>query len=113
MWQKLTSEKNDLPLWPGTVYLFQNAVSLTHYRRQILDSSKLKEIADDNFKRRKWKKAIQTGRKHCGGKGEIIRYEQFLLFLQCFQNACFPGVSKGVIVWEWVKGENSLIRRQE
>ena len=30
------------------------------------------------------------------GKGEIARYEQFLLFPQCFQKACF-------IVWEWVK----------
>ena len=38
------------------------------------------------------------------GKGEIARYEQFLLFPQCFQKACFPGASKGVIVWEWVKG---------
>ena len=37
------------------------------------------------------------------GKGEIARYEQFLLFPQCFQKACFPGPSKGVIVWEWVK----------
>ena len=37
------------------------------------------------------------------GKGEIARYKQFLLFLQCFQEACFPGASKGVIVWEWVK----------
>ena len=37
------------------------------------------------------------------GKGEIARYEQFLLFPQCFQEACFPGASKGVIVWEWVK----------
>ena len=42
------------------------------------------------------------GRKHMG-KGEITRYEQFLLFPQCFQKACFPGASKGVIVWEWVK----------
>ena len=33
------------------------------------------------------------------GKGEIARYEQFLLFPQCFQKACFPGASKGVIVW--------------
>ena len=41
------------------------------------------------------------GRKHCW-KGEIARYEQFLLFPQCFQKACFPGASKGVIVWEWV-----------
>ena len=37
------------------------------------------------------------------GKGEIVRYEQFLLFPQCFQKACFLGVSNGVIVWEWVK----------
>ena len=36
------------------------------------------------------------------GKGEIARYEQFLLFPQCFQKACFSGASKGVIVWEWV-----------
>ena len=36
------------------------------------------------------------------GKGEIARYEQFLLFPQCFQKACFPGASKGVIVREWV-----------
>ena len=39
------------------------------------------------------------------GKEEIARYEQFFLFPQCFQKACFPGASKGVIVWEWV---NSL-----
>ena len=32
------------------------------------------------------------------GKGEIARYEQFLLFPQCFQKACFQGASKGVIV---------------
>ena len=37
------------------------------------------------------------------GKGEIARYEQFLLFQHCFQKACFPGASKGVIVWKWVK----------
>ena len=39
------------------------------------------------------------------GKEEIARYEQFLLFPQCFQKACFPGASKGEIVWECV---NSL-----
>ena len=36
------------------------------------------------------------------GKGEIAPNKQFLLFPQCFQKACFPGASKGVIVWEWV-----------
>ena len=33
---------------------------------------------------------------------EIVRYEQFLLFPQCLQTACFPGASKCVIVWEWL-----------
>ena len=41
-------------------------------------------------------------------KGEIARYEQFLLFPQCFQKARFPGASKGVIVWEWVKECSSV-----
>ena len=36
-------------------------------------------------------------------------YEQFLLVLQCFQKACFPGASKGVIVWEWINLYNNTI----
>ena len=72
-------------------------------RQQILDSSKLKEFADDNFgfvaNGRKLSKQVENS----VGKGEIARYEQFLLFPQCFQKACFPGASKGVVVWEWVK----------
>ena len=43
------------------------------------------------------------------GKGEIARYEQFLLFPQCFQKAFFPGASKGVIVWEWVNYSNNVL----
>ena len=43
------------------------------------------------------------------GKGEIALYERFLLFPQCFQKACFPRASKGVIVWEWVNRNNRLI----
>ena len=42
------------------------------------------------------------------GKGEIARYEQFLLFPQYFLKACFPGESKGVIVWEWVN-DSSIV----
>ena len=68
-------------------------------RRQILDSSKLKEFADDNFKfdkngRKLFKRVENTVRK-------IARMSNFS-FSQCFQKACFPGASKGVIVWEWV-----------
>ena len=54
------------------------------------DSSKLKEFADDNFKNGT---EISKWVKNTVGKGEIAHYEQFLLFPQCFQKACFPGVS--------------------
>ena len=37
------------------------------------------------------------------GKGESAGYQHFLLFLQCFKKVSFPDVSKGVIVWEWIK----------
>ena len=71
---------------------------------KILDRSKLKEFADDNFEfdenGRKLSKRVES----TVGRGEIAGHEQFLLFPQCFQKACFPEASKGVIVWEWVKG---------
>ena len=71
-------------------------------RWQILDSSKLKEFADDNFKFDEIGRELSKQVENTVGKGEIARYEQFLLLPQCFQKACFPGASKGVIVWEWV-----------
>ena len=43
------------------------------------------------------------------GKGEVAHYEQFLLFPQCFQKACLPGLSKCVIVWEWVNRSFEVI----
>ena len=70
---------------------------------KISDRSKLKQSADDNFKfdenSRKFSKLVEN----TVGKGEIACYEQFLLYPQCFQKACLPRASKGVIVWEWVK----------
>ena len=72
-------------------------------RRQILDSSKLIEFADDNFRFVKNGRKLSKWVENTMGKGEIARYEEFLLFPQCFLKACFPGASKGVIVWEWVK----------
>ena len=71
-------------------------------RRQILDSSKLTDFADDNFKFDKNGRNLSKRVENTVGKGEIARYEQFPLFLQCFQKVCSPGASKGVIVWEWV-----------
>ena len=62
------------------------------FKRQILDSFKLKEFADDNFKfdmnGRKFSKRVENNVK----KGEIARYEQFLLFPQCFQKASTAGL---------------------
>ena len=54
-------------------------------KQQILDSSKLKEFADDNVKfdgngRELFKQVEDTV-----GKGKIARYEQFHLFSLCFQ----------------------------
>ena len=61
------------------------------------------EFADDNFKFDENGRKLSKRAENTVGKGEIARYEQFLLFPQCFQKACFPGASKGVIVWEWAK----------
>ena len=72
-------------------------------RRQILDSSKLKDFADDNLKFEENGRTLFKPVENTVGKGEIARNEQFLLFPLCFQKACFPGASKDVIVWEWVK----------
>ena len=70
---------------------------------KILDWSKLKQFAQDNFNfdenSRKFSKHVEN----TVGKGEIAGNKQFLLFPQCLQKACFQGASKGVIVWEWVK----------
>ena len=72
---------------------------------KILDRSQLKQSADDNFKFNENSRKFSKWVENTVDKGEIARYEQFLLFPQCFQKAYFPGASKGVIVWEWV---NSL-----
>ena len=80
--------------------MISHKVNIT--RRQILHSSKLKEFADDNFKFDENDRKLSKRVENTVGKGEIAHYEQFLLFQQCFQKACFPGVSEGVIVWEWV-----------
>ena len=67
-------------------------------RRQILDSSKLKVFADNNFKFDENGRKLSKQVENTEGKGEIARYKQFLLFPQYFQKACFQGASKGVCV---------------
>ena len=62
----------------------------------------MKDFADNNFKFDENARKLSKPVENTVGKGEIAHYEQFLLFPQCFQKACFPGASGGVIVWEWV-----------
>ena len=83
--------------------VFSKALFPRGIKRCHLHSSKLKDFADDNFKFDKNGRKLYKPVENTVGKGEIARYEQFLLFPQCFQKPCFPGASKGVIVWEWVK----------
>ena len=49
-----------------------------------LDTSKLKQSADDNFKFQENSRKFSNQVENTVGKGEIARYEQFLLFPQCF-----------------------------
>ena len=51
---------------------------------QILDSSKLKEFADNNFNIAENGEKFSNREENTVGKGEIARYEQFLLFPQYF-----------------------------
>ena len=57
-------------------------------KRQILDSSKIKEFADDKFKFDETDGEFPKRAENTIGKGEIARHEQFLLFPQCFQKTC-------------------------
>ena len=58
-------------------------------RQQILDSSKLKEFEDNIFKSDENGRKLSKQVENTVGKGEIARYEQFLLF-PVFSKGLFP-----------------------
>ena len=70
-------------------------------------------FANDNFKFDENGRKLSKRVENTARNGEIVRYEQFLLFPLCFQKACFPGASKGVIVWEWVKVNKNKVRSSQ
>ena len=81
-------------------------MQLTHYQTTNIRLFQTKKVCRRQFQIwQKWQKVLKTSRKHCG-KRRNARYKQFLLFPQCFQKACFPGASKGVVVWEWANDDN-------
>ena len=55
---------------------------------KILDPSKLREFADNNLRFDKNGGKFSEWVENTVGKGEIARYEQFLLFPQCFEKTC-------------------------
>ena len=75
-----------LSVWLSLFSFFlQLTFSLPFPKQQLLDSSKLKEFADNNFefdeKGAKFSKRVEN----TVGKGEIAHSEQFVLFPWCFQ----------------------------
>ena len=58
------------------------------HKRQVLDASKQKEFADDNFNFDENERKLFERVENAVGKGEIARYEQFRLFPQFFQKTC-------------------------
>ena len=70
-------------------------------------SSKLKESADDNFNFDEYCREFSDWIENTVGKGEIDRYEQFLLFPQCFQKTCTADTLKPGLVWKRVRRQTS------
>ena len=61
---------------------------LTHFQMTDLRSSKSKVFADDNSEFNENRRKLSKPVENTVGKGEIARYEQFLLFPHCFQKTC-------------------------
>ena len=77
-------------------------VKLTHYQTTKFRPFETESLQTTISNSTKLEESYPKQVENTVGKGEIARYEQFLLFPHCFQKACFPGASKSVIVWEWV-----------
>ena len=56
----------------GEKAVYQHFSFLPFPKRQILVSSKMTEVADDNFKFDETDKVLQRGRKHCGKKRNCL-----------------------------------------
>ena len=81
--------KKYFPLFLPKTNLKQNYHKIIYHepfpRQHILDSSKLLEFVDNNFKFDKNGRKFSCRIENTVEKGEIAHYEQFLLFSHCFQ----------------------------
>ena len=91
--------KSDWPTYLSQYQIIQIkdiSFCLTHYQTTNLRLP----IADDNLKFEENGRNLFKQVENTVEKGEFARYEQFLLFPQCFQKACFLEALKSVIVRE-------------
>ena len=93
---------NEEPMTDGQSGQTTQMSCLTIPKRQNLDSSKLKEFANDNFKYDENGGKFSKRVENTVGKGEIARYEQFLLFPHCFQKTCVADTYKHGFVGKWL-----------
>ena len=78
---------------PSMYYQFKRKIHVyfkyfEYSKRQISDSSKFKESGDYDVEFDKNGAKFSKWIENTVGKGEIARYEQFLLFPQRFQTTC-------------------------
>ena len=66
----------------------------------MLDSSKLKEFADNNSKFNENGRKFSKWVENTVGKREIALDEQFLFYPPCFQKTCTAETSKPGLFWE-------------
>ena len=96
--QKMSSTLSSIELHSVCCLQMSLTLSQTTNFRLVQIETVCRRLFKFNENSRKFSKWVEN----TVSKGEIARYEQFLFFPQRFHKACFPGASKGVIVWEWV-----------
>ena len=79
-------ETNKIPFSPQ--WYAPLSVNVTLPKQQILDSSRLKEFAFNNFNFDENGRKFSKQEENTVGKEEIARCKQFLLFPLCFQKTC-------------------------
>ena len=91
--------------WPNKTFK-RHIYSLTHYQTINFTLFQTERVCRWQFQIwRKWQKVIQTGKKKQWKKEKLLVTSNFSFSDSVFKRL-FPRASKGVIVWEWVKGKN-------
>ena len=82
-------------------------------KQQILNSSKLKDLAGHNLKFDENGRQFSKQKENTVGKGDIAHNEQWLLFPLCFQKMLLQTRKKPGQVWERVKGCDNIMTDAE